>query len=77
VKKQAELAFEEIDKALAIEPDNADAHFQRGRIHSLRYEKDEARRNYDLAIRGGPWRAPTWSGRSWIARTSWCSGPRG
>jgi serine/threonine-protein kinase len=54
VERQAKLAFEEIDKAMAIEPDNADAHFQRGRIHSLRFEKDDARKCYELAIRKGP-----------------------
>ena len=54
VERQAKLAFEEIDKAMAIEPGNADAHFLRGRVHSLRFEKDEARRSYELAIQKGP-----------------------
>ena len=54
VAKQAALAFEEIDKAMEIEPENADAHFLRGRIHSLRFEKEEARRCYEMAIRKGP-----------------------
>jgi len=54
VEQQAKLAFEEIEKAMAIDPENADAYFLRGRIHSLRFEEDEARRCYDMAIRKGP-----------------------
>jgi serine/threonine-protein kinase len=54
VARQAGLAFEEIDKAMAAEPGNPDAHFLRGRVHSLRFEKDEARRCYDEAITRGP-----------------------
>ena len=54
VEEQAKLAFEEIDRALAIDPDNADAHFQKGRVNSLLFKKDEARRCYDVAIAKGP-----------------------
>lgn len=54
VREQARLAFEQIDKALGIDPHSASAYYLKGRIHSMMFEKVEARRNYDLAIRKGP-----------------------
>jgi serine/threonine-protein kinase len=54
VAEQTRLAFEEIDKALEIDPRSADAHFQKGRVHALRIETEEARRCYDRAIQFGP-----------------------
>ena len=54
VVQQASLALGEIDKALKVDPEFADAYYEKGRIHSMMFKKVEARRNYDLAIQKGP-----------------------
>ncbi len=54
VRKQRDLALAKNERALSLDPNHAEAYYQRGRIHALIFEKEDARRNYDLAIQKGP-----------------------
>jgi tetratricopeptide (TPR) repeat protein len=43
-------AIEDLTRAIELEPDRADAYYQRGRCHALLGKRDDALADYDRAI---------------------------
>lgn len=61
----ADAAFRDYSKAIALNPKDEDSHFNRGKIFDERRDFAHAIKDYDVAIRLDPKKADAYNNRGW------------